>query len=114
MLQQVLSVIQNYENLATESSADHRQTASLDARLSVSSVTSSVTDEASAGVPRIKPARKSMRQLHLPPVASEVMTFKESTQLKSVDEDDEGIKYVDQLQVRRDGSMGSSIPACTA
>ena len=96
----VLSVIQNYENLAPESeaAASSKAAASLDSRLSQASVASSAADESAP--PKIPLKRKSMRQVHLPPVVTEVTTFKEKPK-ESLDDEDEGIQYVENLQARR-------------
>jgi len=85
----VLSVIQNYENLATGAHANLVKSASIAGpRLSTSSGKS--IEEPRAQQP------KAVRQLHLPPVALEVGTFYPK---KNLFEEDEGIKYVDKLQV---------------
>ena len=98
----VLNVIQNYESLATE----HPSAAS--SRLSAASVDSSVggppgasTRDSAARQSR----RKSMRTVHLPPVASELQVFHQapeppkSPSADDDDDDDGGIKYVEKLQV---------------
>lgn len=92
---QVLSVIQNYENLATESENHSRHSTCLDARLSTVSTSHAQADDP-LGNQRPKPVRTFFRQLQLPPVASEVRTFR---QVVNNNDEDEGIKYVDQLQV---------------
>jgi len=50
-----------------------------------------------AGAAPVLRTRQSVRQLHLPPIASQLSTF---TALPAVNDEDEGILYVDKLQVR--------------
>ena len=47
---------------------------------------------------RRAPLNKAMRQVHLPPVAAQISTFQQR-EAPEGDEDDEGIRYVDKLQV---------------
>ncbi|KAL3919397.1 MAG: hypothetical protein SGPRY_005648 [Prymnesium sp.] len=77
----VLSVIQNYENLATESQTEKQA----DMPLSPVSLKPDVV------------APKLVRQLHVPPVAMEVSTF--YAKEREGEGEEEGIKYVDKLHV---------------
>lgn len=94
---QVLAVIQNYENLssemgvvrAAEAEAPTAQAARAPAR-------DSAADGTSPAALHRNSKRKSMREVHLPPVAAQPTVFRQAA--LPVDDDDEGICYVDKLQ----------------
>ena len=44
-----------------------------------------------------------MREVHLPPVAAQLAVFHQAAVPAAADDDDEGIRYVDKLQVRFPG-----------
>mmetsp|Transcript_46738 Transcript_46738/g.77372 ORF Transcript_46738/g.77372 Transcript_46738/m.77372 type:complete len:928 (+) Transcript_46738:63-2846(+) len=88
----VLTVIQNYEHLNLP--CEPTVSTSLDTRTSASAT-------ASTDPPQLarESRHRSMRQVHLPPVVARPVVFAQTAAVNDPDDEDEGIRYVDKLQV---------------
>ena len=101
---QVLAVIQNYENLSSEVSAGRAVESEVPAaRAAKVPARDSAADGTSPASLHRNSKRKSMREVHLPPVAAQLAVFHQAAVPAAADDDDEGIRYVDKLQVRFPG-----------
>ena len=106
---QVLGVIQNFETLANDRAAEVGPESSREAKAAPQPAPTGGDAE---GSPQTRRAMlsKAMRQVHLPPVASQISTFRQKDTAESSDEDDEGIRYVDKLHVVG-GLLGTALKA---
>ena len=106
---QVLAVIQNFETLANDRAAEVGPESSREAKAAPQPAPTAGDAE---GSPQTRRARlsKAMRQVHLPPVATQISTFQQKETAESSDEDDEGIRYVDKLHVVG-GLLGTALKA---
>ena len=96
---QVLGVIQNFETLANEAArtAEIGPESPREAK-AVPQAPPAGGESENSPQTRRAPLNKAMRQVHLPPVAAQISTFHQKG-APAGDEDDEGIRYVDKLQV---------------
>ena len=105
----MLAVIQNFETLANDRAAEVGPESSREAKAAPQPAPTAGDAE---GSPQTRRARlsKAMRQVHLPPVATQISTFQQKETAESSDEDDEGIRYVDKLHVVG-GLLGTALKA---